>query len=174
MDIDLQLFKNIMAEARNNNDLLDSFSPNQFKSKERLIKHIRDQLILKTNSEIVILGGWYGSILIPAFKEVKRITLIDKDEKVISIAKNRLFNHYKNVDFMLVGDSFAQGYCVERRSNIAGILESKGSYAINLVTAGNGPLVNFTVIKEYIELLKPKNIIWIYFEGNDLTDLRLE
>ena len=100
MDIDLQLFKNIMAESRHNSDLLDSFSPNQFKSKERLIKHIRDQLILKTNSEIVILGGWYGSILIPAFKEVKRITLIDKDEKVISIAKNRLFNHYKNVDFV--------------------------------------------------------------------------
>ena len=100
MDIDLQLFKNIMAESRNNSDLLDSFSPNQFKSKERIIKHIRDQLILRTDSEIVILGGWYGSILIPAFKEVKRITLIDKDEKVISIAKNRLFNHYKNVDFI--------------------------------------------------------------------------
>ena len=100
MDIDLQLFKNIMAESRHNSDLLDSYSPNQFKSKERIIKHIRDQLILRTDSEIVILGGWYGSILIPAFKEVKRITLIDKDEKVISIAKNRLFNHYKNVDFI--------------------------------------------------------------------------
>ena len=100
MDIDLQLFKNIMAASRHNSDLLDSFSPNQFKSKERIIKHIRDQLILRTDSEIVILGGWYGSILIPAFKEVKRITLIDKDEKVISIAKNRLFNHYKNVDFI--------------------------------------------------------------------------
>ena len=100
MDIDLQLFKNIMAEARHNNDLLDSFSPNQFKSKQRLIKHIRDQLILKINSEIVIFGGWYGSILIPAFKEVKRITLIDKNKDVISIAKNRLFNHYKNVDFI--------------------------------------------------------------------------
>ena len=100
MDIDLQLFKNIMAESRHNSDLLDSFSPNQFKSKERIIKHIRDQLILRTDSEIVILGGWYGSILIPAFKEVKRITLIDKDKKVISIANNRLFNHYKNVDFI--------------------------------------------------------------------------
>ena len=100
MDIDLQLFKNIMAEARHNDDLLDSFSPNQFKSKERLINHIRDLLIVGTNSEIVILGGWYGSILIPAFKEVKRITLIDKDKDVISIAKNRLFNHYNNVDFI--------------------------------------------------------------------------
>ena len=105
MDIDLQLFKNIMAEGRNNTDLLDSFSPNQFKSKERLVKLIRDELIISTNSEIVIFGGWYGSILIPAFKEVKKITLVDKDEKVIGIAKNRLFNHYKNVEF-IVDDIF--------------------------------------------------------------------
>ena len=56
--------------------------------------------IVGTNSEITILGGWYGSILIPAFKEAKRITLIDLDKEVISIAKNRLFNHYNNVDFI--------------------------------------------------------------------------
>ena len=98
--IDLQLFKNIMAEARHNKDLLDSFSPNQFKSKERLINHIRDLNIVNETSEIVIFGGWYGSILIPAFKEVKQITLIDKDKDVISIAKNRLFTHYTNVDFI--------------------------------------------------------------------------
>ena len=97
MDIDLQLFKNIMAEARHNKDLLDSFSPNQFKSKELLVKHIKNMM---TPKEIVILGGWYGSILIPAFKEVKKVTLIDLDDNVIRIAKNRLFNHYKNVDFI--------------------------------------------------------------------------
>ena len=100
MDIDQQLFKNIMAEARHNKDLLDSFSPNQFKSKERLINYIRDLNIVNETSEIVIFGGWYGSILIPAFKEVKQITLIDKDKDVISIAKNRLFTHYTNVDFI--------------------------------------------------------------------------
>ena len=65
--------------------------PNQWKNEElskkwQKIKLIRDQLILRTDSEIVIFGGWYGSILIPAFKEVKRITLIDKDKDVISIA----------------------------------------------------------------------------------------
>jgi len=95
--IDLQLFKNIMAEARHNKDLLDSFSPNQFKSKELLVKHVKNII---TPKEVVIFGGWYGSILIPSFKEAKRITVIDLDEKVISIAKNRLFNHYKNVDFI--------------------------------------------------------------------------
>jgi hypothetical protein len=100
MDVDLQLFKNVMAEARHNTDLLDSYSPNQFKSKENLINHINDLDILNDKSEIVILGGWYGSILLPAFKFVKKITLIDNDDNVISIAKKRLFEHYKNVDFI--------------------------------------------------------------------------
>ena len=97
MDIDLQLFKNIMAEARHNDDLLDSYSPNQFKSKERLIEQVKKISKVDNNSEITILGGWYGSILIPAFKEVKQITLLDKNKDIINIAKNRLFNHYKNV-----------------------------------------------------------------------------
>ena len=110
MDINLQLFKNIMAEARHNKDLLDSFSPNQFKSKELLVKHIKNMM---TPKEIVILGGWYGSILIPAFKEVKKITLIDLDDNVIRIAKNRLFNHYKNVDF-ITADVFNLGKHFQR------------------------------------------------------------
>jgi|TARA_B110000483_G_C18107621_1_gene508334 hypothetical protein len=100
MDIDLQLFKNIMAESRHNSDLLDSYSPNQFRAKEKLVNMIYNHIDINSDSEIVILGGWYGSILIPAFKEVKRITLIDLDKEVVSIAKNRLFNHYKNVDFI--------------------------------------------------------------------------
>tara|TARA_Y100000114_G_scaffold129842_1_gene127424 strand:+ start:1000 stop:1599 length:600 start_codon:yes stop_codon:yes gene_type:complete len=100
MEIDLQLFKNIMREGRHNTDLLDSFSPNQFKSKEMLIKMVNDLNMVDSNSEIVILGGWYGSILIPAFKYVKRITLIDLNDQVIGLAKRRLFNHYDNVDFI--------------------------------------------------------------------------
>ena len=40
MDMDSQLFKNIMAEARNNQDLLDSFQSNQFKAKEKLIDSV--------------------------------------------------------------------------------------------------------------------------------------
>ena len=99
MDIDLQLFKNIMAEARHSDDLLDSYSPNQFKTKEKLVSMIYNHIDINSNSEIVIFGGWYGSILIPMFKDVKKITLIDKDENVINIARNRLFSHYKNVEF---------------------------------------------------------------------------
>lgn len=108
MDIDLQLFKNIIREGRHNSDLLDSYSPNQFKSKEVLINHINSLNILDDKSEITILGSWYGSILIPAFKEVKRITAIDVDDKVIRIAKQRMFKHYTNTDF-ITADVFNLG-----------------------------------------------------------------
>ena len=98
--MDLTLFKKIVAEARHNKDLLDSVSPNQYRSKEVLIKHVENLQLVDQNSEIVIFGGWYGTILIPAFKYVDRITLIDKDKDVIGVAKNRLFDHYKKVDFI--------------------------------------------------------------------------
>ena len=87
-----------MKEVRDDKDLLDSFSPNQFKSKLKLINHIRNLNILNKDSEIVIFGSWYGSILIPAFyNDVKRITAVDKDPKVISKAKYNLFK-----DMMLI------------------------------------------------------------------------
>lgn len=99
-NIGIDLFKNIMAECRHDYTLLDSFSPNQFKSKENLIKHIEDLKILNEKSEIVIFGAWFGGILIPAFDYVHKITAIDMDEEVISVAKNRLFNNYTNIDFI--------------------------------------------------------------------------
>ena len=103
--MDLKLLQNIMEEVRENKDLLDSFSPNQFLSKMNLIKHINKLNFLTTQSKIVIFGSWYGSILIPAFYDkVKKITCIDIDAKVISKAKYKIFKDY-NVDF-ITGDVF--------------------------------------------------------------------
>ena len=94
-----------MREVREDKDLLDSFSPNQFKSKINLVNHIKSLNILNKNSEIVIFGSWYGSLLIPAFcDEVKRITCIDQDPKVISRAKYNLFKDL-DIDF-ITGDVF--------------------------------------------------------------------
>ena len=85
-----------MKEARHNSDLLDSYSPNQFISKEFLINKIQSLNILNSESEIVILGSWYGSILVPFLYDYsKRITAIDLDDNIISIAKNRIFKEYK-------------------------------------------------------------------------------
>jgi len=102
------LISSSMGEIREDKQLLDSFSPNQFKSKLVLINHIRNLNILNKDSEIVIFGGWYGSILIPAFyNEVKKITLIDKDKKVISRAK---YNIFKDTDVEFIADDVFRTY----------------------------------------------------------------
>ncbi len=99
------LISSSMREVREDKDLLDSYSPNQFLSKLNLINHIRSLNILNKDSEIVIFGSWYGSILIPAFYgDVKKITCIDQDPKVISRAKYNIFKDL-NVDF-ITGDVF--------------------------------------------------------------------
>jgi len=99
------LISSSMREVREDKDLLDSYSPNQFLSKLNLINHIKSLNILNKDSEIVIFGSWYGSILIPAFyDEVKKITCIDQDPKVISRAKYNLFKDL-DVDF-ITGDVF--------------------------------------------------------------------
>ena len=98
------LDKNRLRQLRQK-DVLDSFSPNQFLSKMNLINHIKSLNILDKDTEIVIFGSWYGSILIPAFyNEVKKITCIDQDPKVISRAKYNLFKDL-DVDF-ITGDVF--------------------------------------------------------------------
>ena len=46
-----------MREVRDDRDLLDSFSPNQFKSKLKSVEHINKLNILNKDSEIVIFGS---------------------------------------------------------------------------------------------------------------------
>ena len=83
-------------------DLLDSFSPNQFSSKMNLVDHVNSLDFLTKESEIVIFGSWYGSILIPAFYDkVKKITCIDENKHVTNIAKYTLF---KDLDIDWISD----------------------------------------------------------------------
>ena len=98
-NIGIDLFKNIIKEARHDPTILDSYSPNQFKSKENLLEHIDMFLLEKPN--VVILGSWFGSILVPALADMaNKISCIDIDDRVIGVGKSRLFTMYDNVDWI--------------------------------------------------------------------------
>ena len=79
----------------------------------------------------------------------------------------------QNIEYLLVGDSFTHGACVDRPYDIASNLRtfSKKS-ALNLGYAGNGPLLELATLKEYMRK-GVKNIIWIYYE-NDFHELKTE
>ena len=79
------------------------------------------------------------------------------------------------VDFILVGDSYLEGACVNRPNDINSILNltSKKNF-LNLAHGGNGPLVSYSVLREYSKNLRFNNLIYFFSEGNDLENLELE
>lgn len=78
------------------------------------------------------------------------------------------------VDYLIVGDSFAQGFCVDKFNNIASkINKITNKNVINLAYGSNGPLIEFASIREYLPK-NTKNLLWFYYEGNDLNNLNME
>jgi len=93
--------KTIKEKPKYGLDIIDSFSDNQFKSKSRVLELVEGNHFVNTDSEVIIFGSWYGSILIPGLcDKVKRISCIDLDEQVLKIAKNRLFPDIDNVEYI--------------------------------------------------------------------------
>lgn len=80
----------------------------------------------------------------------------------------------KNIEYVLIGDSFGHGACVNRPNDIGSQLRKiSNKSVINLSYTANGPLLEYATLREYF---KPnfKKIIWLYYEGNDLDDLSYE
>ena len=76
-----------------------------------------------------------------------------------------------NIKYTILGDSFAHGACVNRPNDIASQLRIlSNENVLNLGYKSNGPLSMLATLKEYMPK-NTKNVLWLYFEGNDLNDL---
>jgi len=80
----------------------------------------------------------------------------------------------KEIEFLLVGDSFTHGACVNRPNDISSVLRNLSKKSVlNLGMGGNGPLIEYATLREYLNT-KVKKVLWIYYEGNDLGGLKIE
>jgi hypothetical protein len=78
------------------------------------------------------------------------------------------------VEIVALGDSFTHGYCVPPAQNFVALIRQRHSATLNLGIAGDGPLLMLATLTEYATSLKPKVVLWFYFEGNDLDNLQRE
>jgi hypothetical protein len=78
------------------------------------------------------------------------------------------------LDIAVLGDSFAQGFCVPREKNFVSEIRRSHPATLSLGIEGNGPLVMLASLKEYASVLKPRKVLWFYFEANDESDLNIE
>ncbi len=98
--------------------------------------------------------------------------LFDSDEHGFN---NPLGLHKKDeVDVALIGDSFVQGACVQQGEDVASRLRASALRALSLGNGGDGPLSELATLIEYAAPLRPRVVLWFYYEGNDLLDLEAE
>lgn len=72
------------------------------------------------------------------------------------------------VDLALLGDSFTIGECVGPGHDVAGRLRTTYPRTVNLGYSGNSPLFELATLAEYGPALRPRTVLWLYFE-NDLS-----
>ena len=78
------------------------------------------------------------------------------------------------IEYLLVGDSFTHGACVNRPDDIASVLRKLSNKSVlNLGFEDNGPLIEFAVLREFLST-KVKKVLWLYYEENDFRDLNEE
>ena len=80
------------------------------------------------------------------------------------------------IEYLLVGDSFTHGECVNEKDTISGNLRKiiRNGGVLNLGYGGNGPLKEYATLREYLQIKKVSRVLWLYTEGNDLSDLNYE
>ena len=78
------------------------------------------------------------------------------------------------MDIVAVGDSYTQGHCVASDTNFVALIRQRYPRTLNLGINGQGPLMTLATLRDYGLALKPKVVLWFFYEGNDLTDLAEE
>lgn len=72
------------------------------------------------------------------------------------------------IDFALIGDSFTEGYSVQQNENISSFMRKNNISVYNFGVGGSGPVSQYAIFREYVQKIKPKKVIWLFYEGNDI------
>ena len=86
---------------------------------------------------------------------------------------NPLNIYNENIDIMLIGDSYVEGYSVNSNNSLSSNLNASGYKSVSLGKGGNGPLVELATLNEYAKPFEPSIVIW-FFVHNDFRNLHYE
>ena len=128
-------------------------------------------------------AGWGGGSFVPLSGISNSLTPICNESGEYSIIQTDRYG-FNNVDdewnkpfvhSIFVGDSFTHGACVSENNNIIGefkkLLNSNKFSVLNLGYLSNGPLLYYATYREYSKNIRPKNVFFVYWEGNDLQNI---
>ena len=75
-------------------------------------------------------------------------------------------------DVAVIGDSFVEGVVIPEAQLLTSLVAREtGRTVVNLGQLGYGPQQELAVLRRFALPLSPKTVVWVFFEGNDLTDV---
>jgi len=84
----------------------------------------------------------------------------------------RNLSDLKSADIAVIGDSFVEGFTLPDAQLVTSELASlQGEEVANLGHSDYGPKEELVVLRRYGLPLRPRTVVWMFFEGNDLTDV---
>jgi len=119
--------------------------------------------------------------IVPFRGPINMPTLTCAEDLEYKISKNDKFGfknpnevYKKPIDLIILGDSYAEGWCYNEKDDVAGLLREKNINSLNFGIAGAGPILSLAVMREYVKNFNPKYLLFFYCESNDLMDLNIE
>jgi len=170
---------------KNNRDLFHYLKSIQA-TKEATVP-IYPQVLLRENmfSEIKIMNsekeGSKELEIFPLSGISKKLTLFCQESDFMAEYISDRFGFNNNdelyseneIDFLLIGDSFVQGMCVNYNDTFQGNFNKKNFKTISLGYGGNGSLLEYATLREYLDVVKFRTIVWFYTE-NDIDEMESE
>ena len=170
--------------AKENNFKHDLRTPKEFYiDQKKIFKNLAPNFLYSRQyaSLNIFKESRFGNEIIPFRGPINQKSIScaeDLNYRIISNDKYGFKNsnsiYQKKINSILLGDSYAEGYCVKAINDVAGNLNKESINTINFGVAGTGPLVSLAILREYGSYFKPKNVFYLYYEGNDLDDLNFE
>jgi hypothetical protein len=77
------------------------------------------------------------------------------------------------LDVAILGDSYSQGACVPQDKITAHFVRQKFPKTLTFGMCANGPLMEYANLKEFVVDLKPRIVLWVYY-NNDPSDMDVE
>ena len=124
----------------------------------------------KKNNEIIPFRGPVNKKTLSCAEDLS-YRIIDNDKYGF---KNSNSIYDEKIDVILLGGSFAEGFCYASEHDIAGNLMRDNIQTLNLGVATTGPLVSLAVLKEFVPNYKTKEVFYLYYESNSLEVLKWE
>ena len=175
VDFDIRpSFKTFIEEKKKE----PSLSPNYYFAQNLLTRggqgdypSIRNFIQSKlNNNDLIPLSGPINKKSIDCNEDGK-IRIVNNDKYGF---RNPNLIYQKKVKVFLIGDSFTEGSCQDQNKNVASVLTNEfGINTANYGIGGAGPLLSLAAFIEYGINFKPDFVIYLYYEGNDMHDLKM-